>query len=91
MVNYSDYKSWYVVPKTAEEARIVGKWFDGSEFGCLAEKNKHFYELQAAYGVPHGGVHRGNVYNNVSMRTKITFQEFITHVVKQTEIYCEIW
>jgi|694.fasta_scaffold01065_91 hypothetical protein len=71
-------KQWYINVTTKEQAKIVGRWFDQSEFACSQTPN--FYETEGDLDV-YGGVSPGNVYGN-SVGTLITFEQFEKYILK---------
>lgn len=79
-------KQWYINVTTKEQAKVVGRWFDQSEFGDGDRDS--FYETQADIGI-YGGVSAGNVYGN-SVGTEITFEQFEKYILKQKVIKKEI-
>jgi hypothetical protein len=68
---------WHINVTTEEQAKVVGKWFDQSEFGC----SDCFYETRADIGI-YGGISLGNVYCN-RVGTEITFEQFEKYILKQ--------
>lgn len=68
-------KQWHINVTTKEQARVVGRWFDQSEFGDCDS----FYETQAEIGI-YGGVSAGNVYGHI-VGTPITFEQFEKYIL----------
>ena len=68
---------WHINVTTEEQAKVVGKWFDQSEFG----HSDNFYETRADIGI-YGGISSGNVYCN-RVGTEITFEQFEKYILKQ--------
>jgi hypothetical protein len=70
-------KQWYINVTTKEQAKIVGRWFDHSEFACAQRPN--FYEKEGDLGI-FGGVSPGDVYGN-RVGTLITFEQFEKYIL----------
>ena len=70
-------KQWHIDVTTKEQAKVVGRWFDQSEFACSQTPN--FYEKECELDV-YGGVSAGNVYGN-RVGTKITFEQFEKYIL----------
>ena len=70
-------KQWHINVTTKEQAKIVGRWFDQSEFGDGDRGS--FYETQADIGI-YGGVATGDVYCN-EVGTLITFEQFEKYIL----------
>ena len=68
-------KQWHINVTTKEQAKVVGRWFDQSEFGDFV----NFYETEAELGI-YGGVSKGNVYGN-RVGTEITFEQFEKYIL----------
>lgn len=79
-------KQWHINVTTKEQARVVGRWFDRSEFACSQTPN--YYETNAELGI-YGGVGSYNVYGN-TVGTPITFEQFEKHILKQNNMKKEI-
>jgi hypothetical protein len=71
-------KQWHINVKTPEQAKVVGRWFDQSEFACSQTPN--FYGTEGELDV-YGGVSAGNVYGN-RVGTEITFEQFEKYILK---------
>lgn len=72
-------KQWHIHVKTPEQAKIVGRWFDQSEF--TTPNSPNFYENDCRLGI-WGGVSAGNVYGN-DYGTRITYEQFEKYILKQ--------
>jgi hypothetical protein len=70
-------KQWHIDVTTEEQAKIVGRWFDQSEFG----HHDNFYETQVGIGI-YGGVSPGCVWG-CKVGTEITFEQFEKYILKQ--------
>jgi hypothetical protein len=70
-------KQWYINVTTEEQGKVVGRWFDQSEFACPQTPN--FYETEGDLGV-YGGVSSGNVFGN-EVGTEITFEQFQKYIL----------
>lgn len=68
-------KQWHINVTTKEQAKVVGRWFDQSEFG----HHDNFYETECNLGI-YGGVSDGNVYGN-RVGTPITFEQFEKYIL----------
>lgn len=79
-------KQWHINVTTKEQAKVVGRWFDQSEFGD--DERDSFYETQADIDI-YGGVSTGNVYGN-RVGTEITFEQFEKYILKQNNMKKEI-
>jgi hypothetical protein len=77
-------EKWYINVTTKEQAEVVGRWFDQSEFG----HSDNYYETNASLGI-YGGVSPGNVYDN-EVGTEITFEQFEKYILKQNNKKKEI-
>ena len=71
-------KQWHIDVTTEEQAKIVGRWFDQSEFACSRAPN--FYERECDLDI-YGGVSAGDVYGN-KVGTLITFEQFEKYILK---------
>jgi hypothetical protein len=79
-------KQWHINVTTKEQAKVVGRWFDQSEFACSQTPN--FYERECDLGI-YGGASAGNVYGN-RVGTEITFEQFEKYILKQNNMKKEI-
>lgn len=70
-------KQWHINVTTKEQAKIVGRWFDQSEFAC--QQTLNFYEKEGDLDI-YGGVSPGNVYGN-RVGTEITFEQFEKYIL----------
>jgi len=73
-------KQWHINVKTPEQAKVVGRWFDQSEFADPSLPN--FYENDYNRLGIYGGVRAGDVYGN-QVGTRITYEQFEKYILKQ--------
>jgi hypothetical protein len=73
-------KQWHINVKTPEQAKVVGRWFDQSEFADPSLPN--FYENDCNRLGIYGGVRAGDVYGN-QVGTRITYEQFEKYILKQ--------
>lgn len=87
-------EKWHVRASNIEEARIIGKWFDQSEF--KSKRSDTFYQTCNMI-TTYGGVNAGNVLGNTCGKL-ISFDDFVKYIVNkknlnsfiQTEEYNQI-
>jgi len=72
-------EKWHINIQTKEQAKIIGKWIDNSEYAY--EPNKTDYEKCEQLGI-WGPVAPGNVYHN-KVGVKITFEQFKEYFLKK--------
>ena len=75
-------EKWHIIPNNPSELKIIGKWFDESEFGHYDDKTFYQNLSEDLVGVVFGGKSLGNVINN-SVGEEITFEEFKKYVLKE--------
>jgi len=82
-------KQWHIYVTTLEQAKVVGRWFDQSEFASSISpnfyENIHLHIIQKALDLRlciYGGISAGNVYGN-KVGTEITYEQFEKYILKQ--------
>jgi len=75
-------EKWHIIPNNPSELKIIGKWFDESEFAHPDDKTFYQNLSENLVGMVFGGKSSGNVINNL-VGEEITFEEFKKYVLKE--------